>query len=195
MSVSTLIRTVARVTPQEYLALEKEATTKHEYFEGEVIEVAGAKFNHNLIVSNTQTFLVIALRDREGLALGSDQRVRIDEDGPFYYPDISVILEGPVIDEDNCLRNPYVIVEVLSESTAAFDRDEKFRAYRRLPSLRHYVLVAQDEVRVEHFERLTGEIWALVGEHEALTETLIFADSEIAVPLTEIYRRVAFPEG
>jgi Uma2 family endonuclease len=185
---------VQKMTVAEYLAFEHAAKTKHEFVKGEVIEMAGASLEHSAIATDTRTTLAINLRGTGCEVYDSDLRVRVAEDDPYYYPDATVVCGMPDRDTDQCLHNPYVIVAVLSESTESADRDTKFRAYRRIPSLRHYILISQVVVRVEHFERLPGNIWALVGEHERLQDTLVLNDLTIRIPVMEIYRRVTPPE-
>lgn len=179
---------------REYLDREREAATKHEFFGGRLIEVAGGTPNHNRIATDAQTVLANALRDAGCEVFNSDQRVRAAAGGPFFYPDVSVVCGPADFDADFCLVNPLLLVEILSASTAAFDRDEKFRAYRRIASLRHFLLVASEEVRVEHYERLPGGVWALVGEYEDREVALALTDPEVTLPLAEIYRRVRFEE-
>jgi Uma2 family endonuclease len=187
---------VGRMTVAECLTFERDAETRHEFIAGEVIRMAWGTPDHNRIIGDTYRALgnrLEAAGDARDAHI-SEQRVRVTDSGPFYYPDISVVCGAAVFDGDACLRNPHALIEVLSESTAD-DRDSKFRAYRRFASLRHYVLVAQAEPRVEHFERLPGDIWALVGEHESLADSLTFSDLGVSVPLAEIYRRVSFGAG
>jgi Uma2 family endonuclease len=182
----------APVSVAEYLRWERSVPTKHEYIDGRIIDMSGGTPNHSRIATDLQTALSNGLRNAPVYEVfNSDQRLRVADGGPFFYPDVTVACESSIFDTDDCLRNPCLLIEVLSPSTRAFDRDEKFRAYRRIASLRHYVLVASDAVRVEHFERLPGGVWALVGEHEALTGMLSFSDLPVTVPLTEIYRRVS----
>lgn len=127
-------------TPEEYLQREREAITKSEYIAGEIFAMAGGTHEHNMILGDTYRALGNRLEFRGGQCdtHTSEQKVRIDNAGPFFYPDASVVCGPPIFDSDDCLRNPALIVEVLSSSTAAYDRGEKFRHYRRLSSLRHY---------------------------------------------------------
>ena len=102
--------------PDEYLTWEASQKEKHEYISGEILAMAGASYTHNLVVAEVIRLLGNALADRDCITLPSDQKVRIREAGPFFYPDVSVACE-PFLDDDSCLRNPMVIIEVLSEST------------------------------------------------------------------------------
>ena len=89
-------------------------------------------------------------------------------------------------------RNPALIVEVLSDTTTDYDRGEKFRHYRSLASLRHYLLIAQDQMRVEHYERVEGILWRLAGEYTDRGDRISLPDLAIEIPLAEIYRRLSF---
>ena len=187
------------VTPDEYLDREEKAETKSEYIAGEIIAMAGGKHPHNMIMGDT--YIAIGSRLQ---AIGgscdmhtSEQKVRASQPGPFFYPDITVVCGDPVFDDRDCLRNPHLIVEVLSDSTEesgtrpeGWVRGEKFRNYRQFESLQHYILIAQDRVYVEHYARLEGILWERIGEYADRAETLDLPSLGIAVPLAEIYRRI-----
>jgi Uma2 family endonuclease len=181
---------VPLLTPQEYLAWEATQTEKHEYVSGEIWNMAGASYRHNVLCAETIRVLGNAISDRPCLTLPSDQKVRVREMGPFFYPDVSVVCE-PIIDDDECLRNPVVIIEVLSESTDHIDRGEKWTQYRQLESLRHYVLLSQTEPLAEHYSRMFGEqaVWSFMelrGEDAVLDLSALNA----ILPLRELYRRL-----
>jgi len=183
------------LTPEEYLEGERFAEVKHEYIAGEVYAMAGGTPEHSHISSDTQVALAVRLGERGCDANNSDLKVRVADAGPFFYPDVTVTCGAPTFDSDDCLRDPIIIVEVLSESTAAFDRGGKFFHYRRLASLRHYVLIEQDRMLVEHYERQDNGLWTLVGEHTEPAHRLAFSTLGIDIPLSEIYRRVRFPDA
>ena len=176
--------------PDEYLTWEKAQIEKYEFISGEILAMAGASYPHNILVAEAVRLLGNALAESECVTLSSDQKVRIREAGPFFYPDVSVACE-PFLDDDSCLRNPVVIIEVLSESTDHYDRGEKWSHYRQLSSLRHYVLLSQTEPLAEHFSRASGEqaIWQFIelrGPEALLDLSALTAQ----VPLGEIYRRL-----
>lgn len=177
--------------PDEYLAWEASQKEKHEYISGEILAMAGASPTHNRLCVRALTILEQVLEGRDCLPFPSDQKVRIREAGPFFYPDVSVACE-PFVDDESCLRNPVVIIEVLSESTDHYDRGEKWSHYRQLPSLRHYVLLSQTEPLAEHYSRASGEqaIWQFV-ELRGPEALLDLAALNAQVPLSEIYRRLA----
>ncbi len=181
---------VPLLTPTEYLAWEDRQSEKHEYISGEILNMAGASFRHNVLCAETIRVLGNVLSGRPCLTLPSDQKVRVREMGPFFYPDISVACE-PIIDDNECLRNPVVIIEVLSDSTDHLDRGEKWAHYRQIPSLRHYVLLSQSEPLAEHYSRESDEqaIWQfqeLRGGDAVLTLDAL----SVSVPLRELYQRL-----
>lgn len=183
------------VSVEEYLAREQISEIKHEYIAGEVFAMAGATPPHVYITSDTQYALTAALRDSGSPCEvnNSDLRVRVSDAGPFFYPDISITCEEPIVDRDHCLRNPVVLVEVLSPSTSLFDRGNKFTFYRRIPSLRHYILIDQEQCLVEHWGRQENGLWAQIAEYTSLSDRVTFADLNISLPLSEIYRRITVP--
>lgn len=177
-------------TPQEYLAWEQEQGSKHEYLDGDIFAMAGATAEHNQIVTNVLGELRAALRDKPCRVFASDMRLKIPETGLYTYPDASVVCGQPVYEDDKrlTLMNPTVIVEVLSESTESYDRGKKFRHYRSIPSLRDYLLVAQDGVWVEHYVRTADEGWIL---HDTLPGgTLSLASCGIELRADEFYLKV-----
>jgi Uma2 family endonuclease len=150
----------------EYLALEAKSEGKHEYVNGEIFAMAGGTPEHGRLAVNVSGELRSALRGRPCAVFNSDVRVRVLATGRATYPDVSVAcgrLERDPEDE-NTIINPVVIVEVLSDSTEAQDRGDKFAHYRRIPSLHEYVLVSQHERRVDFYSRNDDGTWTL---HEA----------------------------
>ena len=177
-------------TPEEYLALEREAETKSEYINGEIYAMAGASREHNLISSNLARELGNQLRERPCETYISDMRVRVRPTGLYTYPDVVVACGRPRFDDAHVdvLLNPAVIFEVLSDSTEAYDRGAKFAHYRYLESLQEYVLIAQDRMQVDHYARM-GNQWLLTA-YSKPEETLDLPAIECAIPLEEIYARV-----
>lgn len=178
----------------DWVAFERTTQKKFQLIEGEYVEMAGASHEHNLIAFDFARTLADALDAAEtGCELvGSDQKIYVRHK-VGYYPDVVVFCSEAQIDFEEGLRNPTVLVEILSESTAAFDRGTKFSDYRTLPSFAHYVLIEQDRVSVEHFAKGDDNLWTLVGEHTALTDflTLTLGGATVTVSLAKIYRRVA----
>ena len=183
-----------RITPDEYLARERAMEGKHEYYQGEVFAMGGASPRHNLIALNAGGELRQRLRDAPCLVYTSDQRVKVDEAGLYTYPDVTVVCNTPQYDDDqqDTILNPRVLIEVLSPSTADYDRGGKFALYRHMPSLQEYVLISQDRVLVEHYVR-DGERWIL-SELNSPTDTLTLSSLSCELPLAEIYLKVDFDE-
>lgn len=177
-------------TPQEYLAWEQDQPVRHEYLHGEVFAMAGASAEHNDIVANLLRELGNALRDKPCRPRGSDQRVKIPETGLYTYPDALVVCGQPQYEDEKrtTLLNPTVLVEVLSESTESYDRGKKFRHYRSIPSFRDYLLVAQDDVWVEHYVRAADGAWML---YDTLPGgTIALASCGVELRVDELYLKV-----
>lgn len=182
-----------RHTPEEYLNLERNAETKSEYLNGEIFALAGASRIHNRISLNMAGGLNAKLHDRPCEVFMSDMRLKIDPTGLYTYPDVVVACNGPRFEDSHLdtLLNPTLIVEVLSPSTEAFDRGEKFAHYRRLESLQEYILIAQDRIRVEHYLR-QGKQW-LLTELNQYEDVLPLPSIQCDLSLREIYAKVEFP--
>lgn len=144
-----------RLSPEEYLALERASETRNEYLNGETFAMTGASRRHNLLTGNLFAALRGQLRERGCEVYVSDLRVKVSATGLYTYPDVSVVCGGPEFEdaEIDTLLNPKLIVEVLSKSPEDYDRGTKFVHYRSLPSLSEYLLVSQEAVHVEHWVR------------------------------------------
>lgn len=182
------------VTPVEYLALERQAETKSEYHDGEIVATAGASREHNVIVLNTGRELSAQLRGRPCEAYVNDMRVRIPARNIYTYPDLVVVCDEPQFEdaEVDTLLNPTVIIEVLSLSTERYDRGRKFAQYRTLPSLREYLLIAQDEYRIDYYRREADGNW-FIGEAQGRDAILTLAIG-CTLALADIYERITLPE-
>lgn len=181
----------AYITPEEYLAIERQAEYKSEYFHGEMFAMAGASERHVLIVTNVVAELRGQLKGRPCNVYSTDLRVRISPTGLYTYPDIVVVCGQAQFadDQKDTLLNPTLIVEVLSESTKDYDRGEKFEQYRSLASFSEYVLIAQDRYHVEHFFRQPDNRW-LLAETNRPEDSLQLSSISCALALTEIYDKV-----
>ncbi len=180
------------LTPVEYLELERKSEIRSEYIAGRMYAMSGASRRHALIAGNLHGEIWSRLRGRDCEVYMNDLRVKVSPTGMYTYPDIVAVC-GEVRLEDehfDTLLNPTVIVEVLSESTEAYDRGEKFAHYRRLDTLREYVLVAQDKIRIEHFRR-EGEEWIL-SEVSGPDATLHLGSIDCHVAVAAIYEKVEF---
>jgi Uma2 family endonuclease len=182
----------------EYLLLERAARHKSELISGEIYAMAGASETHILITGNVFAELRAQFKGRPCRAYASDMRVQINTTGAYVYPDVTAVCGDPVFRPDahlDTLTNPTLVVEVLSPSTEAYDRDEKAAHYRRLPSLREYVLVAQDRPHVEVYRRrgdaAAGAEWIL-SEADGLGTSVRLASISCELALAEVYDRITF---
>lgn len=181
------------LTPEEYLAIERDSAEKHEYVAGEVVAMAGASRRHNLIQSTTLTGLNNALATRPCEVYPSDMRVKVSTLGIYTYPDITVVCGEPDLEdaEQDTLLNPTVIIEVLSPATERYDRGLKFHRYQLIPSLRDYLLIAQDRPLVEHYARGDDGRWSQ-SVHEGLSASIALRSIGCSLPLAEVYRKAGF---
>lgn len=183
-----------KLTVAEYLAIEREATIKSEFYAGEMFAMAGASTVHNRVKENLIVELGIRMREGPCQSYSSDQRVLIDRTGLYTYPDIVIVCgEAAFADgELDTITNPRIVIEVLSDSTESYDRGAKFRHYQRIPTLQSYVLVAQNEARIEQFVRQADDLWTLQIFGDP-TGTFTLATVGAAVPMADVYRNVTFP--
>ena len=197
-----------RLTPEEYIAFERKAPpdseiSRYEYLNGELIAMSGASREHNLISNNISSELRNLLKGSGCETYASDMRVSAPLTSSYFYPDVVVVCEEPRFEDEvfDILLNPIILVEVLSPSTEAYDRGEKFSHYRHLASLQEYVLVSQDKVLVERYRRpekhetasVTTEDWIFTA-FQALEDMLPLTSIQCELPLQEIYERVTFPD-
>ncbi|HIK33762.1 MAG TPA: Uma2 family endonuclease [Oscillatoriales cyanobacterium M59_W2019_021] len=185
-----------QLTPDEYRAIEETAEERHEYCNGEIITMPGGSETHSAISSDLLICLGFLLRDTNFRIYNSDLRIWIPSFNCGTYADVFVIDGEPEFNGDRTdeILNPLLIVEVLSPSTEAYDRGEKFRKYRSIPSFREYLLVAQTEPYIEHYHHLDRDnndraSWQV---YDRLERSIVLHSLNIEVPLTEIYRRIQF---
>lgn len=182
-----------KLSPQEYLALERQALNKSEYYNGEVFAFAGASEPHNLIVVNVLALFHQQLKSKPCKVYPSDMRVKVSQTGLYTYPDVTVVCgEAEVEDEYlDTLLNPTLIVEVLSPSTEKDDRIVKFAHYRRLPTVKEYILIAQDSVRLEQYVRQIDGRW-LLSEYSDLEATTEIPSLGCELSMKDVYDKVVF---
>jgi len=150
-----------RLSPQEYLDWEATQDIKHEYLDGEVFAMTGGTIAHNLISGNFYALLKSHLRGKGCRVFISDVKVQVSERGAYFYPDVMVSCDERDRPAVNLIQHPCLIIEVLSPTTEAFDRGEKFRRYRQLSSLQEYVLIDTSSISVDRFRRLSETQWEL----------------------------------
>jgi Uma2 family endonuclease len=184
-----------KLTPAEYLEFERKSETKHEYFNGEIFAMSGAKWNHNVIAWNIGGELRQKLKDKNCSVCPGDMRVFVPETGLYTYPDLVVVCGEPHFQDDvfDTLLNPVLLIEVLSDSTESYDRGKKFQHYRSIDSLQEYVLVAQDEARIEKYVRHGDGFW-LLSEAVGFDATIEFSSIECKIALREVYDKINFSE-
>jgi Uma2 family endonuclease len=182
----------APYTPDQYLELERRAGFKSEYLDGVITAMSGASRAHNRIAGNVYCKISDQLEQRPCEAFISELRLRVSSTGLFTYPDVVVVCgEAQCLDDEvDTLLNPTLIVEVLSPTTEAYDRGTKFAHYRRLESLKEYVLIAQDQILVERFYR-QGNDWSFTTR-DKIDESLRLESIDCVSPLREIYAKVKF---
>ncbi len=183
-----------RVSPSEYLRMERASDSRHEFYQGEIFAMSGGSPNHSLIQVNLARELSSRLKGSRCTPYNADLRIKIPDTGLYTYPDLSVFCDDMLFDDaarDTAL-NPTVLFEVLSPSTEKWDRGGKFAQYRTLPSLREVVFIAQDAPRVELFLREPGS-WRLT-EAIGLNSVARLESLQISLPLAEIFDRIAFPD-
>lgn len=187
------------LTPEEYIAFERKwipdaETVRNEYVKGKLISMSGASFAHNVITINISTALHVQLKGSGCETFANEMRVSSPHTSSYFYPDVGVVCDKPRFEDDvfDILLNPIVVIEVLSPSTEAYDRGEKFAHYRQIESLQEYILVSQDKVNVERYQRKTDE-W-IFSYYQELDLQLPLTSIQCEVPLQEIYDRVTFSE-
>ena len=183
------------ITPADYLALERQAETKSEYLNGHIYAMSGASRSHNRITINLARRLGNQLSGSPCEPFVNDMRVKVNPTGLYTYPDVIVVCGEPQFEDADVdtLLNPKVIIEVLSDSTEAYDRSGKFAHYRALESLTDYLLVAQNQPRIEHFARQTDRSWRY-SVADGLEAEIELATIDCVLRLAEAYERVTFPE-
>jgi Uma2 family endonuclease len=192
----SVLRPVSRLTPAEYLRIERAAPYRSEYFAGEMFAMAGGSPRHSLITMNVGSELRNRLKGRPCTAYESNLRIRVSATGLYTYPGASVICGELEFDDErqDTVLNPTLIVEVLSDSTEAYDRGKKFGHYRQLESLREYLLVAQDRPYLERFLRNADNTWTLTVA-SGLDQSLELPSIGVTLPLSEVYDKVSFAAG
>jgi Uma2 family endonuclease len=177
-----------RVPYEEYLREERLEQQKHEWIDGEVYAMAGGTLEHARLQAAVSRVLGNALAGRPCIVYSSDARVRSPAGKMATYPDVTVVCGRPETgsDDSDGLLNPTLIVEVLSTSTEAYDRGTKFQRYRKIPSLREYVLVSQGAPCIEVFRRVQGDRWELSEARAG--ELLTFESIGCTISVDEIYK-------
>lgn len=184
-----------KMTPEDYLEFEKNSELRHEYFDGEIFAMVGARKNHNRVSSNTSSILWNQLKSTQCDVFISDMRVKIAEIDKYTYPDIVVACDKVefVEEELDSLLNPVVIIEILSDTTESYDRGLKFTHYRLIESLQEYILISQYHCQVEKFKRDNERegIW-FYSSVEDMNASVKIDSINCELALSEVYHRVEF---
>lgn len=180
---------------EEYLELERSSEEKFEFWDGNVWSMSGAAFPHNLIVRNLSTEIDLQLREKNCNVFPSDLRIKVPDYPPYRYPDLTANCGEPIIEKIggiDMLVNPALIIEVLSDSTEAFDRGDKFSYYKSIESFTEYLLVAQHRPHVTQFVKHGDGFW-INTEFNDLNDAVELRSVPCRLPLESIYRGVEFP--
>lgn len=184
-----------RYTLDEYFELEKSAEARYEYWDGEVFDMSGVSPNHSLIESNLNLSLRLALRGRNCLVFPANARIKVPNVPPYRYADMSVACGKPIYENIGgieALLNPILIIEVLSPSTEAYDRGDKFTYYKSIPSLKEYLLIAQHRPHITQYVKQDDDSWSYCEVNE-LSAVLKLPSIECELALAEVYQDVEFP--
>ena len=181
----------SNLTPEEYLRLEAASDTKHEYIDGEVYAMAGATDTHVTIAGNIFALLLSHLRGSGCRVYISDMKVRIENRNRFYYPDVLVTCDDRDRENSTFKKFPSLIIEVLSDSTEAFDRGDKFADDRSLPSLQEYVLINTRKARIECFRRTKEDLW-LLQFYEVKNSHFELTSIDFKGKISDVYEEVEF---
>lgn len=184
------------ISEEDYLTMEEVSPVRHEYFDGEIFQMAGASERHNNIAGNIYGELYSQLKKRPCKVYQNDMRLYVKKEGIYTYPDVMVVCGKPEIKKyknlDNIL-NPVLIVEVLSPSTADYDKGAKFEQYRTIESFKEYLLVSQDAKQITRYTKQANGSWNLMDFIGDKTE--ISLDSiECSLAMKNIYDKVDFEE-
>jgi Uma2 family endonuclease len=181
------------ISAEEYLAIERAATEKHEYYHGEIFAMSGASFKHNRILSNLFGEIQGKLKGKYCVPFRSDLRIHIPKNTIYTYPDISIICGklNATDDKFDTATNPTVIIELLSQSTRNYDKLEKFSLYRDIESLKEYILADTQKVHVEKYTRNADNSWQLT-DYNSLENSFTLSPVNITVCLKDIYEGISF---
>jgi len=179
------------ISAEEYFAAEEYAEYKSEYYHGEIFAMSGATHNHNVIAVNITAALHSALYGSDCFVYAGDMRVQVDPAKHYTYPDVTVVC-GRIdfsTGRKDTVSNPLVIFEILSESTADYDRGAKFRAYRKIPSFREYIMVDQYSYDVEHYHKNESGFW-VTEEFDQISDRFTIHSLDVEICLKDIYYRL-----
>lgn len=184
-----------KYTLEEYFDLELSTNERFEYWNGDVYSMSGVSENHATIEGNLIFSLGLALRERRGRVLGANMRIKVPSLPPYRYGDVSALCDQPIFEKIggvDTLTNPVLIIEVLSDSTEAYDRGDKFTHYKSIPSLKEYLLIAQHRPHITQYVKQEDGSWSY-SEVNDLSASLHLPSVDCVLELSEVYRDVTFP--
>jgi Uma2 family endonuclease len=182
-------------TAQEYLELEINSQDRHEFIHGEIVLMAGGTPDHNEITTNLVVTLKLALKGKPYRTFSSDQRLWIPQLNNYTYPDVMVVAKPIELQSGrtDTITNPVFIAEVLSKGTKAYDRDEKFAAYRTIPSFQEYLLIDQYRLRVEQYSKSDANKW-IFSEYSCMGDRLSLTSVAVEISLADLYENIELGE-
>jgi len=175
-----------KISFKEYLEWEKESGSKYEYFQGEIFAMSGTSIIHNIIFKNLFGSMAYKLKGKTCQPYGSDLKIHIPQNTLYTYPDISIICKDIIGSKNDIAAEPSVIIEILSTSTKNYDKGDRFKLYRDIPTLKEYILIDSESVNVEAFRINSSGRWEL-EEYKNHQEVLTISTIGATFPLTEIY--------
>jgi Uma2 family endonuclease len=180
-------------TPEEYLELEAVAEYKSEYINGQIIPMAGGTLNHNQIALNLSSELNFAFKKQNYHVCIADVRLWIPKKRTYTYPDVMIVAGEPEFFNNrmDIILNPQVIIEVLSKSTKSYDREDKFEAYRTIPTFQEYLLIDQNRIHIEQFYKTGKKRWTLC-EYDEEDQAIAFSSVPFEIFLQDLYNKVKF---
>lgn len=184
------------ISIEDYLLMEEDSEVKHEYYRGEIFAMAGGTIPHNQVVRNTLTAIDNFLREKDCQVFPSDLKIHIEANTLFTYPDVSIVC-GELErwnGRNDTITNPVVVIEVLSKKTQNYDRGEKFKLYRSLPSLKEYILISSLEILVERFTKQETGLWSF-RETTDLEDFMQIETIGFSCTVSDLYRNVRFEES
>jgi len=182
-------------TAEEYLEAEVNSLDRHEFINGEIVLIAGGTPNHNEITSILNAILRVSLKGKPYSIFASDQRLWVPQLNNYTYPDVMVVAKPIELQSGrtDTITNPLLIAEVLSKGTRAYDRDEKFAAYRSIPSFQEYLLIDQYRLRVEQYSKTDANKW-IFSEYSCAGDRLMLTSVQVEIAIVDLYENIEFVE-
>jgi len=182
-------------TAQEYLEAEVNSQDRHEFINGEIVLMAGGTPNHNEITSILNAILRVSLKGKPYSIFASDQRLWVPQLNNYTYPDVMVVAKPIELQSGrtDTITNPLLIAEVLSKGTRAYDRDDKFAAYRSIPGFQEYLLIDQYRLRVEQYSKTDANKW-IFSEYSCAGDRLMLTSVQVEIAIVDLYENIEFVE-